>query len=167
MPLKVRPVSSKRRENRPIRRLYRTSFPKKERVSFGSMVRRARKPHVDFLSFYQDNDLAGMAYLFTWEDVLYLFYLAVSPQLQNQGIGGKILDLLKDRYPEHRIVLSIEPLEENAANFSQRQRRLDFYRSHGFADIGLGSTHRRMRDTTLVYGGTFTQEEWKLLWKHY
>ena len=77
MPLKVRPVSSKRRENRPIRRLYRTSFPKKERVPFGSMVRRARKPHVDFLSFYQDNDLAGMAYLFTWEDVLYLFYLAL------------------------------------------------------------------------------------------
>lgn len=167
MPLKVRPVSSKRRENRPIRRLYRTSFPKKERVSFGSMVRRARKPHVDFLSFYQDNDLAGMAYLFTWEDVLYLFYLAVSPQLQNQGIGGKILDLLKDRYPEHRIVLSIEPLEENAANFSQRQRRLDFYRSHGFVDIGLSSTHRGMRYTTLVYGGTFTQEEWNQLWKHY
>ncbi len=167
MPLKVRPVSSKRRENRPIRRLYRTSFPKKERVSFGSMVRRARKPHVDFLSFYQDNDLAGMAYLFTWEDVLYLFYLAVSPQLQNQGIGGKILDLLKDRYPERRIVLSIEPLEENAANFSQRQRRLDFYRSHGFADIGLSSTHQGMRYTTLVYGGTFTQEEWNQLWKHY
>lgn len=167
MPLKVWPVSSKRRENRPIRRLYRTSFPKKERVSFGSMVRRARKPHVDFLSFYQDNDLAGMAYLFTWEDVLYLFYLAVSPQLQNQGIGGKILDLLKDRYPERRIVLSIEPLEENAANFSQRQRRLDFYRGHGFADIGLSSTHRGMRYTTLVYGGTFTQEEWNQLWKHY
>lgn len=167
MPLKVRPVSSKRRENRPIRLLYRTSFPKQERVSFHSMVRKAKKTHVEFLSFYQDNELAGMAYLFTWEDVLYLFYLAVSPQLQNQGIGGRILDLLKSRYPEHRIVLSIEPLEEGAENFSQRQRRLEFYQKNGFADIGLSSTHRGMTYTTLVYGGTFTPEEWKQLWKHY
>lgn len=167
MPLKVRPVSSKRRENRPIRRLYRTSFPKKERVSFGSMVRRAKKPHVEFLSFYQENDLAGMAYLFTWEDVLYLFYLAVPSEVQSQGNGGKILDLLKSRYPEHRIVLSIEPLEEGAENYSQRQRRLEFYRQNGFADIGLSSTHRGVTYTTLVYGGTFTKEEWKQLWKHY
>lgn len=167
MPLKIRPVSSKRRENRPICRLYRTSFPKRERVSFGSMLRRAKKTNVEFLSFYRENDLVGMAYLFTWEDVLYLFYLAVVPGVQGQGNGGRILDLLKSRYPEHRIVLSIEPLEEGAANFSQRQRRLEFYLKNGFADIGLSSTHRGMTYTTLVYGGSFTKEEWKQLWKHY
>ncbi len=167
MPLKVRPVSSKRRENRPIRRLYRTSFPKKERVSFGSMVRRARKTHVEFLSFYRESDLIGMAYLFVWEDVLYLYYLAIVPEYQNQGNGGRILDLLKSRYPEHRIVLSIEPLEEDAVNFSQRERRLEFYRKNGFSDIHLASSYHGVNYSTLVYGGGFTKEEWKQLWKHY
>ena len=144
MPLKVRPVSSKRRENRPIRRLYRTSFPKKERVSFGSMVRRAKKtPCGIFILLSGKRPGRNGLPLYLGRDVLYLFYLAVPSQVQGQGNGGKILDLLKSRYPEHRIVLfPSNPLEERAVNFSQRQRRLEFYRKNGFADIGLSSTHR-------------------------
>lgn len=66
-------------------------------------------------------------------DVAVVLYLAVNPAIRSQGIGGKMIGLLKERYGDGLLV-EVEKVEEtdNAFQQHQRQRRIDFYKRHGF-----------------------------------
>ena len=66
-------------------------------------------------------------------DVAVVLYLAVNPAIRSQGIGGKMISLLKERYGDGLLV-EVEKVEEtdNAFQQRQRQRRIDFDKRHGF-----------------------------------
>lgn len=117
------------------RRLYRESFPKNERTP--GIEHFARKKNVDYFAVYDGDSFVGISYNVRHRDIVYIFYLAVSPEFQGMGYGSKILSLLKDKYSGCRLILNIEEVEAGYSNYEQRLKRLKFYEQNGFRKTGL------------------------------
>lgn len=81
----------------------------------------------DFYAYYDGDDFVGLAYVLQNEDVVYLFFLAVNPQIRSRGYGSEILQDIKKIAGSRPVVLAIEPMDEKADNFDQRLKRVRFY----------------------------------------
>ena len=72
------------------------------------------------------------------DDLVYIYYLAVDPELRGRGYGGQILELLKRSHPGMPVALDIESRKRNADNAKQREARRKFYLDNGFKPTGYG-----------------------------
>ena len=62
---------------------------------------------------------------------IHIDYLYVLPAMRRQGIGSKIINMLKDQYPNHLIILEAET-EDCPEDREMIAKRLLFYQQHGF-----------------------------------
>ena len=99
------------------KKLYNTAFPPAERIPFAILYRKAKGSNVTFFAVTQGDEFKGLVYTVWFNDIVFIFYLAVSPDARGNGIGSKILSLVKDKFPNCRLVLNIEALDENAGFF--------------------------------------------------
>lgn len=115
-----------------VRRIYKTSFPRKERVAFKDLFAGVFK---DFLlyGFYYEQNLLAFVHLNETEEFVYLNYLAVGKKFRSRGIGSYIINWVKVNYNKP-IVADVENLDDNAKNKDQRVSRLKFYYKNGFFD---------------------------------
>lgn len=95
--------------------------------------------------------------------MIYLFYLAVNPVLRSKGYGTKLLQWLREKYPDKAIVGNIEPIGMDSDNEEQRIRRLAFYERNGFHLIPF-----RLSDDSGIYdiistSDSFNEEEYERL----
>ena len=91
---------------------------------------------VEFISFEDEKTLYGLVFNVLYKDIVYVFYLAVNPLLRKKGYGSHILQAVKKKYPDSRIILMIEEVDEKYDNFEERKNRLRFYESNGFHRFG-------------------------------
>ncbi|MBQ7249921.1 MAG: GNAT family N-acetyltransferase [Bacilli bacterium] len=133
-----------------VRDLYEASFPEEERPPF------------DFLFDLKDNDLyavidqgnpIGLVDLAAYEDLVYVFFLAIDPAYQKKGYGTGALKHVCEWFKTKRIYLCIEALDIEAANYEQRVRRLAFYQKCGFAPAGERLVEYGVAYDLLTYGG--------------
>lgn len=122
-------------EVKQIRELYNSAFPKEERAPFWLMHLRAKQKTATMLTARQDGKFAGFAYIIPNAQAAYLFYLAIVPEMRGQGIGTKILSIIKEHYKNHRLFLAREALDPTSDNYDQRVRRHGFYLRNGFKDF--------------------------------
>ena len=118
------------------KKLYNTAFPPAERIPFVILYRKAKGSNVTFFAVTQGDEFKGLVYTVWFNDIVFIFYLAVSPDARGNGIGSKILSLVKDKFPNCRLVLNIEALDENAENNDERIKRREFYVKNGFFGAG-------------------------------
>lgn len=62
-----------------------------------------------------------------FSDFIFIDYLLVDPKARGQGIGGKVLEMFKEK--GKNIILEVEPIE---ASDNDTSRRIQFYERHGF-----------------------------------
>ena len=127
--------------------LYEASFPASERKSLDYMLTEEKSTSFEVLTVATpDHPLAGMVITVTHEGLTMLDYLAVSPDLQGQGLGHAILPLVHKRVKETsggRFFLEIEtppPMcipRDPCENADQRVRRKAFYLSAGMVETGV------------------------------
>jgi ribosomal protein S18 acetylase RimI-like enzyme len=109
-----------------------TVFPAEELVSYDLLLDYAERDDVDFDAIIDGVEFVGLSYCLDLDDYIYLFYLAVSPDLQSRGYGSRILAELKKRYPGKTITLEAESTSVDADNIEQRMARACFYERNGF-----------------------------------
>lgn len=143
-----------------IRKLYNESFPDDERVPFNILVKLLDDKNVEFLSFEDEKTLYGLVFNILYKDIVYVFYLAVNPSLRNQGYGSYILQAVKQRYKESRIILMIEEVNEKYDNFEERKNRLRFYENNGFHRFGYLHHEYRVDYEMLGMGEYVSREEY-------
>ena len=86
----------------------------------------------------EDESLVNRSWtLCFYQDVCYIFFLAVSTNYRHQGYGGQIIEDIKASYPEHVILLCFEEIDQKYDNYVERLQRKNFYYSHGFIDNKL------------------------------
>ena len=82
------------------------------------------------LKFTDDKTILGCVLLIEKESKLYLGMLTVSPELQNSGIGKKLLAVAEDHANQiglKRIVMTV---------ISIRKELIEWYKRHGYQDTG-------------------------------
>jgi len=165
--LEIRPVKKGSPDVSKVEELINSLFPKSERIPMAVLLSRAEKDFVDSLAFYDEDKFVGFSYSITNNGVTFIQYLAVDSTVQSKGYGSMILNQIKAQYPNNRVVLNLEILDEDAENREQRIKRRAFYAKNGYEDAGIITTVNGNTLDTLIWGGTITIEELQKLLKNF
>lgn len=150
-----------------IKRLYKTAFPVSERAPFFLLAVKRAEDCVDFYGVYADGEWAGMVYAVKYEDLVYIFYLAVSDTQRGKGVGSGVLSAFKKKYKGRRIFLALEELDNNAQNLPQRLERRKFYEKNGFKAVSRKIREEQMWYDVMCFGGEIKDGEYEALMKNY
>lgn len=112
--------------------LYRTAFPKEERLPWWLLRLNACRRGIDLTAFMDGDTFCGFTASVTVDKMHFLLFFAIPEELRGRGYGSAILSQLRQNY--ETVTLNVELLDENAPNYSQRLRRFAFYRKNGFYD---------------------------------
>lgn len=100
------------------------------RTSENELIEIIQKPNHNIFKFVNDNKIEACVLLIEKSDKLYLGMLTVNPELQNSGIGKKIL-LFANELAQKLELKSIE-----MTVISVRHELIAWYQRHGFIDNG-------------------------------
>ena len=156
---------SKRKQD--IKNIYTSSFLKEDRMPFGMMIAMSYLWNTDFLSFYDEDILCGFVYMATIRKLTFVMFIAVEENLQSKGYGSSILNEIQSRYPNNKIVISIEPCDEEANDIKQRLRRKKFYANNGYKETGYFIKLGGKKQEIIIRNGTFDKRELALFFMLY
>ncbi|WP_332372356.1 GNAT family N-acetyltransferase [Lactococcus cremoris] len=152
MNLEIKNVSKTLPEYRQVIDLVKNSFPKEEQYPIWLLK---------LWAYYQNDEFCGISYLVSYEEMIFVLYLAVNNQVQSKGYGSAILETLKEKFQDKNITLNIERLDPEADNYEQRVKRLKFYQKNGFYDTDYTITDRGETFLTLTTSQSFSVEAFK------
>lgn len=165
--LHIEKVHSKSPDLSALLDLYLEAFPSNERIPMALLLQKAKKDFVDFVAFYEEKNFVGFAYLITYQDLTFIYYLAVDPAQRSKGYGQAALAQIAERYPHHRLVLNIEEPDPEADNYEQRVKRKQFYLSNGYRNADYRLIHAKDRYEVLAKGEAPIPYEFLQLFKRF
>lgn len=159
MNIELKSLSDRPNDIKKAKLLYLNAFPPEERPPFRLLSSRAAKGKADFLGIYDGEKCVGFFYVINYADLSYLYFFAIDEAERGNGYGHAALKELISSYPERRIFLAVEPIDEKADNNQDRIRRKRFYHECGFEELNL-----KLREANVVYdllgiGSAPTKEE--------
>lgn len=117
-----------------IKEIYEKAFPKNEKFPFWVLRQCAKESnvHLDAIINHTTDNVIGVRFLISYDDITYLMYFAIDENFRNKGFGSLALRGLTLRYDI--ILLCIEkPTDEKGVKF----HRKNFYLRNGFYETGI------------------------------
>lgn len=161
--MQVKKVLTDKNAREKTKRLYLKAFPKEERVPWALLCAMAIRDNTDFLAFYEDGIYRGFCFLYHFEDLTLVHFLAVENGQRGNGYGSKFLEHIKRTSTKKTVVLVIETVSDKYDNFAQRQKRRHFYFKNGFADSGLRTFEFSVWFDVLYYGEPVGEQQYRRL----
>ena len=112
--------------------LLENAFPIDERPPTRYFFKSLEKKENKLFAYYFNNTFIGFSFLSLYQDVCYIFFLAVSETYRHQGFGGQIIEDIKKEYSDLVLLLCFEEVDPKYSNYEERVNRRNFYYSHGF-----------------------------------
>ena len=153
--------------SRNVRQMYLDAFPPVERMPFPVRVAMSKLWHTDFLAFYDGDTLCGFVYLAHNRKLVFIMFLAVDKTLRSKGYGSTILHEIRSRYPDKKIIVSIEPCDAGAPDLALRARRKAFYSRNGYQETEYRMRLSGVEQEILVCNGEFDKGEFRLFFALY
>ena len=135
MAIKAKKVSHKLVEYPSICYLMKSAFPKNEQFPLWLLRLLTIRKNINFRAFFDDDQFCGILYTAENSKYIFVLYLAVNDKIRSKGYGSQMLQWLKQSTSK-AIVLNVEAINDNATNFKQRERRMEFYKKNGITDTG-------------------------------
>lgn len=117
--------------------LYLEAFPENERKPFSMIREKYRQKVTDVWLIEENGDFSGFAVTMNGGDLVLLDYFAICEEKRGQGLGGKSLRALQEKYRGKRFFLEVESLKVPADNIEERCRRKLFYLNNGMKELGV------------------------------
>ena len=153
-------TSVKKQQWSEIKEIYMEAFPKCERKPFFLLRQSIKRKKAVLAVAAEGNQLLGVTVFVVHKDMVMIDYLAVSSKIRSRGTGSRILEHICGQFPDKKIVLLIERVDDMAENCQQRTARRRFYLKNGFTSSGIFITGAGGDMEVLNYGGTVSQEEY-------
>ncbi len=143
-----------------LKSLYERAFPKEEKKPFGLMKRLAKQGKMKIFAAEENGELLGLAIMMLHSDIALLDYLAIDESKRGMGVGGKVIENLKEIYKDKRLLLEIEDTASDAPDIETRKRRKKFYLSHGLSVMPYKICLFGVDMEVLTFGGEVSFEEY-------
>ena len=141
MNMELRKVTSEFPDMHLLDGLALEAFPPEEYLAPAEILEMSPKTNLDFWSLYDNDRFVGFCVIARHLTMVYLFFLAITPENRSKGYGSSILSLLSETYESCQFTVDFEMVDENASNYDQRIRRKEFYMKNGFKETGLFLTY--------------------------
>ena len=118
------------------KRLFNEAFIRSERMNAALMSLLSLKKGIVFNLVTDEKDtVVGFYYIYSKENMLFLYYLAVDKEYRGCGYGNKILLHLENTYasnPQSEFYVIAESIREGKDVSDIKIRRSEFYKRFGF-----------------------------------
>lgn len=141
------------------KKLNTEAFPKQERVPVKNFLKMAEEGLIELIAVYDGEIFVGFCSVMADAPTAYLCYFAVENSLRRRGYGGRILNLLREKYAGCQVVLDLELVDSSAPNNEQRITRRNFYLRNGFYPTGYGMAYFGMEFELLCGSPNFDMED--------
>lgn len=148
-------------KNTDVKDIYFDSFPKNERMPFLMMVAMSKLWNTEFLGFYDGDSLCGFVYLAHNSKIVFVMFFAVDKTLRSKGYGSAILQDIQNKYPDKKIIISIEPCDNDAPDMELRTRRKDFYMRNGYHETGYMMKLNGIVQEIIISKGEFDKKQFR------
>ena len=156
-----------------VQALYESAFSANERIPMKQLL--DNKIKREFWAFFEKEDgengaaptFCGFSNSISHGDITNIVYFAVVPELRCRGYGSQILQAIREKHPDSRIVVDIEVEEDSKDDeeLERRNRRRDFYLRNGFEAAEFNYNWQGEHYRLLTAGGTVTEQEFRDFWK--
>jgi ribosomal protein S18 acetylase RimI-like enzyme len=146
--------------------LYREAFPGAQHLPVWLLNYKLKRGKDGFNIIYSDDTWIGLVYTTSYKDIIFIQFLAISGELRSGGYGSQVIKAIKKLHSEKRIVLNIEEVNEQAANYQQRLKRKSFYETNGFVSSGFIVKEPGERQEMMIFGGDIIKAEVEDMYKH-
>lgn len=157
-----------RKYKKQIKKLYKSAFPREERAPLSFLFHRTGNGRDSFYAVVDNDEFVGLVYTIGIEKLVYVFFLAVVEDKRGNGYGSRILQTIRNLYPDCVITLAIEDTADRSAeNFEQRIKRLKFYEANGFKQLHIKINEAGVDYELLGTENTVTQADFLAMMKNY
>lgn len=118
-----------------------------------------------FLALSEQDSFVGFMVVKTYNDLAYLFFLAIDPTCRSRGYGSRAIETLKAEYPGKKQVVDFEMLDDQAQNKEQRKRRRDFYLRNGYRETGVFLSYLGVDYEVFCMDRSFQEDDFKEMMK--
>lgn len=119
-----------------IKQIYEESFPKSEKFPFWILKQCAKEDnvHLDAIIDHDTDKIIGIRFLISYDDIVYLMYVAIDKKYRNKGFGSFVLRDLILKQADTNVLLCIERPSVKVEDI--KTRRKDFYLRNCFYETG-------------------------------
>ena len=137
MKIEYTPVNNNYRYLSKVKHLFEHAFPVEERPPFSWLFKLDKNQ----LFGVEDNDeFIGLISTIEYQDLVYLFFLAVKKCYRGKGYGSQILKDILNKYADKRVFLLAEDPNIPCSNREERNNRINFYLHNGLEKSELKVT---------------------------
>ena len=94
-------------------------------------------------------------------------FLAVDKTLRSKGYGSAILQDIQNKYPDKKIIVSIEPCDKDAPDIETRIKRKDFYMRNGYRETGYMMKLTGVVQEIIISNGEFDKKQFRTFFAVY
>jgi ribosomal protein S18 acetylase RimI-like enzyme len=145
--------------------LAKEAFPPEEYFAPSELVKMAQADNLDFLALLDGNTFVGFMVVQTYEDMAYLFFLAIDSESRSKGYGSRAIETLKAVYPDKTHTVDFEMIDDTAPNYEQRKKRRSFYLRNGYNETGLFLSYLGVDYEVFCMGNSFNCDTFKAMMK--
>ena len=160
-------TNKKSKNYKKVKEIYYEAFPKHEQIPLFLLNYKIKTKKSSFMEIYDENKIIGMAYIATYKNIAYIFFLAIDKNARGSGYGGKVLEAIKEKYKGYNILLNIENIDKNAENYEQRIKRKKFYIKNGFKDLDYTLTKLEYIYEVLGYGENIKKQDYNEIMEYF
>lgn len=165
MKLSTEKVTKESRFWKQINSLAKEAFPPEEYLAPDKLLEMSKADSFDFLALMDGNIFIGFMVVQTYENLAYLFFLAIDPPCRAKGYGSRAIETLRALYPGKKQVVDFEMEDEAAPNNKQRTKRRQFYLKNGYKETGLFLSYLGVDYEVFCMGNNFDPREFKDMMK--
>lgn len=165
MKLNIEHITEKNRFWKEVNILAKEAFPPEEYLAPAKLVEMAKEDNFDFLALSDKDSFVGFMVVQTYENLAYLFFLAIDASCRSKGYGSRAIETLKAEYPDKKHTVDFEMLDEKASNHKQREKRREFYLRNGYKETGLFLSYLGVDYEVFCMDDNFEPKEFKEMMK--
>lgn len=165
MRLNIKPITQESRFWKQVNILAKEAFPPEEYLAPSELVKMAQSDHFDFLALLDEDGFVGFMVVMLYENMAYLFFLAIDAASRGKGYGSRAIETLKAEYPDKIHTVDFEMLDDSAPNKQQREKRRSFYLRNGYRETGLFLSYLGVDYEVFCMGEGFDPDSFKAMMK--
>lgn len=165
MRLNMEPITRESRFWEQVHALAKEAFPPEEYLAPSELVKMAQSDNFDFLALLDGDIFVGFMVIMLYENMAYLFFLAIKASSRGKGYGSRAIETLKAEYPDKIHTVDFEMLDDSAPNKQQREKRRSFYLRNGYRETGWFLSYLGVDYEVFCMDGEFDIDTFKAMMK--
>ena len=146
-----------------LKHLFEHAFPPAERPPFSWMPSLEKNK---LFSVEDNGEFIGLISVIEYQDLVYIFFLAVKKCFRGKGYGSRILKDALSKYHDKRVFLLAEDPDIPCDNKEERNNRIKFYSHNGLNKTDLKVCEYGVEYVSLTSGGYVSKEEFLSVMKY-